>query len=84
MKILFGESRDEVAEEAQRYLRLQRQAQNKVSEFGKLRPRGVAHHTARYAVTCDECDKTFWANDPYSQHKGCKGSPDKEPLGFDS
>lgn len=44
------------------------------------RPVGVAHHSALYPNTCDECGETFWARDQWATHRKCKTTSGN--LGF--
>ena len=69
MKIIFGESGDQLAQHARELItRLERETLG-----SQIKPRGIPYHATKFPIECDDCGKTFWASDPYASHLGCRG-----------
>lgn len=43
-------------------------------------PLGIAHHLARYPKVCDDCGQTYWSQDEWGSHLGCRG--EQRSTGF--
>lgn len=69
MKIIFGESRDAIAEHARKYFEARDKSNERYPD--EMRPKGIAYHTARFPIVCEDCGETYWANDPYTAHTKC-------------
>lgn len=41
---------------------------------GAGKPLGIPVYAAKYPVVCDDCNETYWANDPYASHVRCRGN----------
>ena len=80
LRIIFDISNEEIAEAARRNLRARHKEEER--HPGSHRPLGVASHTARFPVVCEECEETFWAASPYALHRQCRPPRTQGRFGF--
>lgn len=80
MKIVFSPTSFDRERDARRVMRMLRKRELEAAHPEAVRPSGVALHLARFPIVCDECEKTYWANNPYASHPGCKGGAGRPSL----
>ena len=79
MKIIWGRDSGVLAAHA-KAVQKACEARDHKPDAREVKPKGVAAHLAKFPVLCDDCGETFWANDQWANHTGCRGV--KRGTGF--
>jgi hypothetical protein len=69
MKIIFGNNKFEIEDHAKKVMKSIEKEELKFPR--RVIPIGVAIHTVRYPLICDDCGETYWSRDEYGSHIKC-------------
>jgi formylmethanofuran dehydrogenase subunit E len=71
LKVLMHDNVSQAENHAKAWFEHKRYVNHKNPSVYDVDLYGIAQHTARFPVICDDCGETFWANDPYATHSKC-------------
>lgn len=73
MRILLGPSAIDRTEHARRVLTKIEKQESDPQYPRNAVPMGIAQHLAQYPLFCNDCGLTYWSQDEYGSHIGCRG-----------
>jgi hypothetical protein len=80
LKVIVHDNISQAESHAQAYFRARREMNMRRPHVDNMDLYGIAQHTTRYPIICDDCGETYWANDPYAEHIKCRKG--KAKAGF--
>jgi len=80
LKVIVHDNLYQAEEHAKKFFRAKREREMRHPDPANMELYGIAGHTTRYPIICDDCGETYWASDPYAAHPRCRKGKDR--VGF--